>query len=172
MRPPGPLLHPLSPLQVESSSVLHRTRLKWTTAAEYFISELLCALLICARVQTNKVNCAHNLVNYVRCKCRGEQRRTHLGGGRGQCALRLHHPLATDTVAPSLLHPPVNKKLTMFAGLFFSCTEMCSLAISLYCRLMSIGVSADRAGDGLFMAFLMRAIIQKMPGTREKVYNG
>ena len=44
--------------------------------------------------------------------------------------------------------------------------------ISLYCRLMSIGVSAERAGDGLFMAFLMRAIIQKMPGTREEVYNG
>ena len=50
--------------------------------------------------------------------------------------------------------------------------QMCSLAISLYCRLMSIGVSTERAGDGLFMAFLMRAIIQKMPGTREKVYNG
>ena len=39
---------------------------------------------------------------------------------------------------------------------------------SLYCRLMmSIGVSAERAGDGLFMAFLMRAIIQARPGTRE-----
>ena len=38
--------------------------------------------------------------------------------------------------------------------------------------LMTIGVSAERARDGLFMAFLMRAIIQKMPGTREKVYNG
>ena len=45
--------------------------------------------------------------------------------------------------------------------------QMCSLAISLYCRLMSIGVSAERAGDGLFMAFLMRAIIQRRPGTRE-----
>ena len=45
--------------------------------------------------------------------------------------------------------------------------QMCSLAISLYCRLMSIGVSAERAGDGLFMAFLMRAIIQARPGTRE-----
>ena len=45
--------------------------------------------------------------------------------------------------------------------------QMCSLAISLYCRLMSIGVSADRAGDGLFMASLMRAIIQKRPRTRE-----
>ena len=48
--------------------------------------------------------------------------------------------------------------------------QMCSLAISLYCRLMSIGVSADRAGDGLFMASLMRAIIQKSPRTRDKVY--
>ena len=37
--------------------------------------------------------------------------------------------------------------------------------ISLYCRLMSIGVSADP--DGLFMAFLMRAIIQKSLRTRE-----
>ena len=35
---------------------------------------------------------------------------------------------------------------------------------------MSIGVSADRAGDGLFMASLMRAIIQKSPRTRDKVY--
>ena len=48
--------------------------------------------------------------------------------------------------------------------------QMCSLAISLYCRLMSIGVSADRAGDGLFMASLMRAIIQKSLRTRDKVY--
>ena len=33
--------------------------------------------------------------------------------------------------------------------------------------LMTIGVSAELAGDGPFMAFLMRAIIQARLGTRE-----
>ena len=37
--------------------------------------------------------------------------------------------------------------------------------------LMTIGVSAERAGDGLFMAFLMRAIIQTSRGTRDLLYN-
>ena len=35
---------------------------------------------------------------------------------------------------------------------------------------MTIGVSAELAGDRLFMAFLMRAIIQKSLRTRDKVY--
>ena len=106
--------------------------------------------------------------NYVKYKCIGEQR-AHLGGGRGECALRLHHPLATDTVALLLRSAlcSVNKKLTMFAGLFLHRAVFIG-HLSLYCRLMmSIGVSAERAGDGLVMASLMRAIIQKRPRTRE-----
>ena len=37
--------------------------------------------------------------------------------------------------------------------------------------LMTIGVSAELARDGLFMAFLMRAIIQTSRGTRDLLYN-
>ena len=108
--------HPLS-LQVESSSVLHQVEVD--NSRVNFLVEIQCALSSCARVETNLVYCAHNVDNYVKCKCIGEQR-AHLGGGRGECALRLHHPLATDTVALLLRSAlcSVNKKLTMFAGLF------------------------------------------------------
>ena len=111
---------------------------------------------------------------------------TLVEGGRGKSALRLHHQLATDTVAPLPLSPASPTVLAeqkvdnvcaallllfahMFAQLllfsFFTSLPLGNLS------LMTIGVSAERAGDGLFMAFLMRAIIQTSRGTRDLLYN-
>ena len=63
-----------------------------------------------------------------------------------------------------LLFAPMFAQLLLF---FFFFT---SLPLGNF-SLMTIGVSAELAGDGLFMAFLMRAIIQTSQGTRDLLYN-
>ena len=109
---------------------------------------------------------------------------TLVEGGRGKSALRLHHQLGTDTVAPLLSLPPASPTVLaeqkvdnvcaallllfahMFAQLLLFFFFFTSLPLG-HLSLMTIGVSAERARDRLFMAFLMRAIIQARPGTRE-----
>ena len=113
---------------------------------------------------------------------------TLVEGGRGKSALRLHHQLGTDTVAPLLSLPPASPTVLaeqkvdnvcaallllfahMFAQLLLFFFFFTSLPLG-HLSLMTIGVSAELAGDGLFMAFLMRAIIQTSQGTRDLLYN-
>ena len=70
-----------------------------------------------------------------------------------------------DNVCAALLLLLAQRFTQLLLFFFFTSLPLGNLS------LMTIGVSAEQAGDGLFMAFLMRAIIQTSRGTRDLLYN-